>query len=111
MTEVGGAGSWKQTIFYPYMHACLYGRGTALLTPVETEKYDSKEFCDVPYLSSVAVYEEETGELTIFAVNRSVKEEIELTCDIRSFMKFFMMRILKHITVCRCQIGFGHMKK
>ena len=90
MTEVGGAGSWKQTIFYPYMHACLYGRGTALLTPVETEKYDSKEFCDVPYLSSVAVYEEETGELTIFAVNRSVKEEIELTCDIRSFEDYVL---------------------
>ncbi len=88
MTEVGGAGSYKQTIFYPYMHACLYGRGTALLTPVQTEKYDSKEFCDVPYLSAVAVYDEASEFITVFAINRSVKEEMELQCDLRSFESY-----------------------
>ncbi len=85
MTEVGGPGSWKQTIFYPYMHACLYGRGTAVQTPVECELYDSKEFCDVPYLSAVSVWDEEAGTVTVFAINRSVKEQMELTCDLRSY--------------------------
>ncbi len=97
MTEVGGAGSYKQTIFYPYMHACLYGRGTALLTPIETEKYDSKEFCDVPYLSGVAVYDEKEEAVTIFAINRSVKEELELNCDLRSFEGY---RMENHILLC-----------
>ncbi|GGE25883.1 hypothetical protein GCM10011391_00320 [Pullulanibacillus camelliae] len=27
MTQKGGE-AWKQTIYYPYLHASLYGRGT-----------------------------------------------------------------------------------
>ena len=85
MTEVGGSGSFKQTIFYPFMHASLYGRGIALETPVKCAKYDSKQYTDVPYLSSVCVWNEENDELTVFAINRSVSEQMELEADVRSF--------------------------
>ena len=30
-TDPNGGPAWKQTIFYPFMHASSYGRGTALL--------------------------------------------------------------------------------
>ena len=30
MTANGG-GAWKQTIYYPYMHASVFGRGTVLV--------------------------------------------------------------------------------
>ena len=53
MVEDGGA--WRQSIFYPFMHASLYGRGTALLPVIKSEKYDSKDFTDVPYVDGVAV--------------------------------------------------------
>lgn len=85
MTEVGGSGSFKQTIYYPYMDACLYGRGVALTTPVEVDCYDSRDFGDVPYLSAVSVYDEENERVTLFAINRSVGEEMELKCDMRAF--------------------------
>jgi len=85
MTEVGGAGSYRQTIFYPYMHASLYGRGVALTVPVECPRYDSADYSGVPYLSCAAVWNEEKEELTIFAINRSVSESMELSCDLRDF--------------------------
>ena len=96
MTEVGGSRSFKQTIFFPYMHASLYGRGTSLVMPVEVERYDSKQFCDVPYLSCVAVQNEEEEALTIFAVNRSVDQPLSLECDVRSFEGY---RVLEHIVL------------
>ncbi len=65
MTENGGR-SWKQTIFYPYLHASVYGRGIALNLVVNSPKYDSKEFTDVPYLETTAVYRPENEEVTIF---------------------------------------------
>lgn len=34
-------GAWRQTIFYPYMHASVYGRGTVLNTQVLTPVYES----------------------------------------------------------------------
>jgi alpha-N-arabinofuranosidase len=95
MTQVGG-GSWRQTIFYPFLHASVFGRGTALQPVIVSGKYDSKNFSDVPYLESVAVYNEEKEEVTIFAVNRSKEDPLNLECDVRSFEQ---ARILEHIVL------------
>ena len=84
MTEPGGR-AWRQTIFYPFMHASLYGRGTVLHCPVQAERYDSREYEGIPYLETVAVHNEEGEELTIFAVNRNLKEPMELEADIHGF--------------------------
>jgi len=93
MTETGGR-SWKQTIFYPYMHASVFGRGTALFPVVRSPKYDSKDFTDVPYLESIAVHDEENEALTVFAVNRDMNEALDFTCDVRAFEGY---RVVEHI--------------
>jgi alpha-N-arabinofuranosidase len=95
MTENGGR-SWKQSIYYPYMHASVFGRGNALLPIVNSSKYDSQEFTDVPYLESVAVHQEENNTVVIFAVNRSLTDELELECDLRSFGD---LHIIEHIVL------------
>jgi alpha-N-arabinofuranosidase len=84
MTVPGGA-SWRQSIYYPFMDASCFGRGTVLRCPVKVDAYDSKEYTDIPYLESVAVYNEENSEITIFAVNRNLKESLELEADIAGF--------------------------
>ncbi|MFT9370543.1 alpha-N-arabinofuranosidase [Paenibacillus polymyxa] len=92
MTENNGK-AWKQTIFYPYLHASRYGRGVSLMPVVDSEKYDSKDFTDIPYLDSAVVYDEEGDALTVFAVNRHLYESLELTVDVRSFEGY---RIVEH---------------
>ena len=84
MTEQGGP-AWRQATFYPFMHASVYGRGTVLNPLVTCGKYDSKDFTDVPYLESAAVYNQEEETLTIFAVNRHTTEDMELEIDMRGF--------------------------
>lgn len=68
--------AWKQSIYYPYYYSSHYGRGTALHTLVDSPKYDSKDYTDVPYLDSVIVDNDKAGrkEITIFAVNRGEEE-------------------------------------
>ena len=95
MTEENGP-AWKQTIFYPYMHASVYGRGIALNPVISSPKYDSKDFTDVPTLESTAVYNEENEELTIFAVNRDLQEGLLLECDLRSFEGY---KVVEHIVL------------
>lgn len=95
MTENGGA-AWRQTIFYPFMHASIYGRGTALVPLIQSPKYDTKEITDVPYLESIAVHNEEKGEVTVFAVNRHLEEALPLEVDLRSFEGF---TLLEHIVL------------
>lgn len=95
MTENGGA-AWKQTIYYPYMHASIFGRGNVLVPLVKSPKYDTKDFTDVPYLDSVAVHNEEKGEVTVFAVNRHLSESLALDIDLRSFGA---CQVIQHIVL------------
>jgi len=90
MTEKSG-GAWRQTIFYPFYDASRYGRGTVLRCPVTVDKYDSREFCDVPYLEAVGVYNEEKKETSIFAVNRNLKEAIDLEVEIAGLGKLSLI--------------------
>lgn len=95
MTENGGQ-AWAQTIYYPYMHASVFGRGKALVPLIQSPKYDTKEITDIPYLESVAVYNEELNEVTVFAVNRDLTSSLPLEVDLRSFGT---CKILEHLVL------------
>lgn len=84
-TEKSGGGVWRQTIFWPFKQVCQYGQGCVLNSVIESPKYDSKSFCDVPYLESVCIYNEPKTELVIFAVNRNRSECLNLEVDLRAF--------------------------
>lgn len=96
MTEAKGGKAWRQTIFYPFLHASKYGRGTALLPVLSTPKFDTAAHEGVTAVEAVAVYNEEQEEVTIFAVNRSLTKDAEMTVDVRSFEGF---RVLNHIVL------------
>jgi alpha-N-arabinofuranosidase len=96
MTVPGGK-AWRQTTFYPFRDASLYGSGTVLKPVIICDKYDSKSFTDVPYLEATAVLNEESGEVTVFAINRHLSEPLELSCDFRSFGK---IDATEHIVLC-----------
>ncbi|GGI99914.1 intracellular exo-alpha-(1-_5)-L-arabinofuranosidase 1 [Alicyclobacillus cellulosilyticus] len=95
MTENGGP-AWRQTIYYPFLHASRFGRGTVLHTPVQSPVYDTKTFTDVPYLEATAVWREEDDELTVFAVNRHLTDPLRLTADVRGFAGY---QVKEHIVL------------
>lgn len=96
MTENGG-GVWRQTIFYPFMHASRYGRGTVVHPIVDCPKYDSIEFTDVPVLDTVAVFKEgENGtELTIFAVNKDAEDDLFASFTLWGFPKLVVKEVIR----------------
>ncbi len=83
-TENGG-GSFRQTIFYPFEQMSNHAKGYAIRPIIESDKYDCKEFTDVPYLESVVSYDEENGEMAVFCVNRSLDEEMQLDISLLDF--------------------------
>lgn len=95
MTDAAG-GAWKQTIFYPFMHASQYGRGEALLPVMNSTRHATEKHDEITDVESVAVFNEEADEVTIFAVNRNLEEDVELQSDVRSFEGY---RILEHIVL------------
>ncbi|MDD3243462.1 MAG: alpha-N-arabinofuranosidase [Eubacteriales bacterium] len=95
MTKNGG-DAWRQTIYWPYLQASRYGRGKSLRAVVESPKYDTKSFNDIPYLDVSSVYDEKDGYVTVFAVNRSLDETVETAIDLRSFGN---VRLEQHSTL------------
>ncbi len=92
MTRNGG-GCWAQTIYYPFMHASRYGRGTVLQALVNSPVYDCADYEGVPYLDCAAVLSD-SGEVTVFCVNRDLLSDYDLTIDLRSFGE---LKIAEHI--------------
>jgi len=95
MTENGGT-AWRQTIYYPFMHASAYGQGNVLQPVVYSPVYDCKDFEEVPVIEAVAVENEEKEELTIFAVNRDTDDTITIECDMRGMGEY---RLIEHIVL------------
>lgn len=83
-TKTGG-GVFRQTIYYPFEHLSNYGRGVALNPIITCDKYDCKEYTDVPYVESVATLDEENETLTVFVVNKSLDDSQELTVNLMDF--------------------------
>lgn len=96
MTDQNGGPAWRQTIFYPFMHASQYGRGVVIQPVIDTPVHDTAQHENVTDLESVTVWNEEKEEVTIFAVNRNLDEDLELTTDVRSFEGY---QILEHIVM------------
>lgn len=91
MTENGGS-AWKQTIFYPFMYASLYGRGSALKASVDCDSYKSKEGWDIPYLCTSVI--ENQGDVVVFATNRSLDSDITLDVSLDGYEGY---SLVKHI--------------
>ena len=84
MTKTGG-GVWVQTIFYPFLYASTQGRGEALRMITESETYRSSDEMDIPYLASSVIHNPEKKELIVFAMNRSLSEDMELSVTFEGF--------------------------
>ena len=105
MTETGG-GAWRQTTFFPFAHMSRFGRGKVLRTRVESDTYDSSYYDprgvqeltfpvpDVPYLK-VAAVAGEGGSLSLFLLNRDLKQEMEVSVEARSFGRFVVSQAIE----------------
>ena len=105
MTETGGS-AWRQTIFFPFAHMSRLGRGKVLRTQVESDTYDSSYFDprgiqeftfpvpNVAYLKIAAVAGE-AGGLSLFMLNRDLKQEMEVSLEARSFGRLTVSEALE----------------
>ena len=83
MTRTGG-GCWAQTIYYPFLHASSYGRGTSLRAVIDSPVYDCEDYEGVPLIDAAATMDDD-GNVTVFCVNRDMREDYELTLSLRDF--------------------------
>jgi len=91
-TEPGGP-AWRQTTFHPFALMARYARGRALQVPVITGTVTSAKYGAVPTVQVAATYDEATGTLALFLVNRSRSDPQQVQVDLRAFQG---MQLLEH---------------
>ncbi len=89
MTENGGK-VWAQTIFYPFLYASKNGRGRVLSTVNKCDAYKTRNGLSVPFVETSVIRNENTREIIVFAVNRSLEENIECALEFESFGEVVM---------------------
>ncbi|SEQ92710.1 alpha-N-arabinofuranosidase [Faunimonas pinastri] len=82
MTETGGP-AWRQTIFHPFALSSRYGHGRVMRTEVRTPNFSTKTVPEAPLLVAAVVDDPTTGRNTVFALNRSVSESLDLEVELR----------------------------
>jgi alpha-N-arabinofuranosidase len=82
-SEPGGP-AWRQASFHPFALTSKYGRGTVLRTEATSPVHETPGQGEVPILDVVALRDEESGAVTLFAVNRDQREDLTLDVDLRS---------------------------
>ena len=96
MTQTGGP-AWRQTIFWPFAQFSNLGRGRVLRAEVDSPSYAARyydprgaqdlffDLPETPYLKLAAVHDDQAGTLTLFALNRSLSEEMPLRVTAEGF--------------------------
>jgi alpha-N-arabinofuranosidase len=83
-TEPGGP-AWRQTIFHPFAITSRLARGEVLRVEARCPTYETARFGAVPTLDAVATHDTDSGDVTVFVVNRDLSQAAELTVPVAGF--------------------------
>lgn len=84
MTEADGP-AWRQTIFHPFSLTSRFAQGVVLRVEPQCDTYATERHGEVPLLDATATYDESTGELTVFVLNRSQDASVTLESALTGF--------------------------
>ncbi|WP_372492132.1 arabinosylfuranosidase ArfA [Kineosporia corallincola] len=89
-SEAGGP-AWRQTIFHPFAITSRFARGDVLRVEPSGPLYDTEKYGEVPVVDAVATHDAETGELSVFVVNRHQEEQVSLAVPLGGFDHAFQV--------------------
>lgn len=83
-TQAGGP-AWRQTIFHPFALTSRYANGQVLDLRISSPQMETARFGSVDQIWGTATFDQGTGELVLFLVNRSLTDDASTTVDLSAF--------------------------
>lgn len=80
-TEPGGI-SWRQTTFFPFAISSKLAKGESLRLKIDSPTHETEMFGEVATVDAAASFDAETGNSSVFLVNRSQTETISIALDL-----------------------------
>ena len=113
-------GVWKTAAYYPYYQMNRLTRDCVSLMPaVDGPTFDTEQYAltgsvqchayeNVQAIEAAAAHNEEKDEVTIFIINRSVEDDIELNLDVRGFEDY---KLVEHLEMYTDDLNVGNSKE
>ncbi len=81
MTEPGGR-AWKQTTFHPFALTSRHAKGEVLQVNIDAPRFENPRFGSSSSADAVATWDDESGDLALFVVNRDASGPLTLGVDL-----------------------------
>lgn len=75
-------GTLKQSIYYPFALYSKHASGISLTPAVDSPTYDAGDRGEVDFIDASASFDEESGTMSLFLVNRSVDQDATVIIDL-----------------------------
>ena len=83
-TEAHGP-AWRQTIFHPFAHTARLARGTVLRVEPQGARHGTALHGDVDTVDAAATWDQDSGDVAVFLVNRHPTQVVDVTIGLRAF--------------------------
>jgi alpha-N-arabinofuranosidase len=93
MTEPGGS-AWKQTTFFPFADVSRLAGTRALRLEIASPRHSTEKYGEVDSVVAAATIDDDTGELCVFAANRSTTDSIPLDLTFGGTLSGY--RVIEH---------------
>jgi alpha-L-arabinofuranosidase len=94
-TEPDGP-AWRQAIYDTFALTARHARGEVLLPAVRSPRHETVRYGEVDVVSSAATFDEESGELALFLVNRSPDSSAQVEVLLRGLPA---RELLEHVVM------------
>jgi alpha-N-arabinofuranosidase len=79
--------AWRQTIFHPFAITSRMAKGEVLRVELQSPTYETAKYGEVPVLDAVATHDPDTGEVSVFIINRDQTEPVEVAVPLAAFAR------------------------
>ena len=77
--------AWRQSIFHPFAQTARLARGVALRTQARGATHETRAHGEVASVQVTATWDEDSGSLAVFLVNRHPDEDQDVSLVLRAF--------------------------
>ena len=87
--------AFKQTTYYPFQQVAKYADGIALKSGLQSPTKETDGYGEQPFIQTAAVYNEESGTVTVFATNLGLRDSVVL----EDKLQFDEVELIEHIQI------------
>ncbi|HET7397089.1 MAG TPA: alpha-N-arabinofuranosidase [Intrasporangium sp.] len=87
--------AWRQTIYHPFAQTARLARGTVLQAQTRGATHETAVHGVVDSVDATATWDEPSGQLAVFLVNRNPTEAVDVTVELRGFAEASLQECLR----------------